>query len=151
MVLRASSLAAVTSLVWSTRLNPTRSASARAACRTATTSAELRISRVSWDSAGISVLRLVQRGSKQGHPALHVERGPHSGKGEAKLYQRNGDGRLHPDHYGCRIEHPGHRGNVREHAADERIDDLERGDVDQNAPGAGGGDPGGEVLLERHG
>ena len=41
------------------------------------------------------------------------------------------------------------RGDVGEHAADERVDHLERGDVDQHALGAGARDLVGQVVLQR--
>src|SRR5215208_6631975 len=138
MVVRARSLADVTSLVWSTRLKPTRSASARVACRTATTSAELRMSRVSCDSAAITVLRKVQRRPEQSHASLYVEGGAHSGERQTELHQGNGHGRLHPYHHRHGIQDPGHGRDVREHSADEGVDHFERGDVDQHAAGAVG-------------
>ena len=83
-------------------------------------------------------------------PLLDVERGAHAGERKAELDQGDGDGGLHADYHRVGVEHPRHRRDVAEHAADERIDDLERRDVDQHAARAVGDDPVGEIVLERH-
>ena len=44
---------------------------------------------------------------------------------------------LHADDHGLGVEDARHAGDVAEHPADERVDHLERGDVDQHALGAG--------------
>ena len=51
----------------------------------------------------------------------------------------------------CRVEHARHRRDVRDHAADERIDDVERRDVDEHAARAGLADARRELILQLHG
>src|SRR3712207_6720157 len=89
-VLRASSLAAVTSLVWSTRLNRNSTAHPRTAWRTATTSDSERMGRDSNRRGGIDVAPGefhvgVQGGPQQLHAALHVQRRAHPGEREPQL------------------------------------------------------------------
>ena len=57
----------------------------------------------------------------------------------------------HPDHHRPGVEDGGDRRDRRDHPADEAVHDLEGGDVDQNAAGAGLDDALGEVLLQREG
>src|SRR5271170_4810780 len=124
-VLRPISLAAVTSLVWSTIPKPASIARARTACRTLTTSSELRTATVSSFSTTKRAPRLVDGLADQGEPLLNVERRAHAGKGKAKLDQGYGDGGPHSNYDRHCVEHPRHRGDIVEHAADERVDDLE--------------------------
>ena len=70
-------------------------------------------------------------------PALDVERGAHARQRQPELDQRDGDRRPHADDHGLGVEHPRHGRDVAEHAADERVDDLERRDVDQHARARG--------------
>src|SRR6187397_2814976 len=95
-VLRASSLAAVTILVWSTRLKPSSFVRRRTACRAMTTSWSVRTGRMSAFKTGIG--RNLGDGRPQSlHPELDVQRGVHAGEREPQLDQRDRDVRLHPD------------------------------------------------------
>jgi hypothetical protein len=84
------------------------------------------------------------------HAALDIERGAHPRERQPELHERDGDRRPHADDHRFGIEHARHRGNVAQHPADERIDHLESGDVDQHAPGVGADDLRREVVLQRH-
>ena len=55
-----------------------------------------------------------------------------------------------PDDDRLGVEHARHAGDVADHPPDERVDHVERGDVDQHAAGSRLGDPAGQVVLERH-
>ena len=59
--------------------------------------------------------------------------------------------RLHPDERGFRTEDLRHARDVGDHASDERIDHLERGDVDQHAPAGMPLNRIGEVVLQSQG
>src|SRR6476469_998537 len=101
MTLRASSLAAVMILVWSTRPRPASSASVRVIWRTLTTSSDDRMSRRSL----LTVVAIVRPRSVQtlldhGHAAFDVERRLDPGEREPELDQRDGDRRPHADHDG---------------------------------------------------
>src|SRR5262249_37967783 len=91
-----SSLAAVTILVWSTRLSPASTARERATCRALTTSSEVRTSRRSL-LGGIFGLRFEARLLNQLHSPLDVQRRLDPGQRQAELDQRDGHGRAHAD------------------------------------------------------
>src|SRR5262245_59089190 len=123
MVLRASSLAAVTILVWSTRLKPISTARCRTAWRTMTTCSEVVSGSVSADTKTIVVtLRGVERRGQQFHAAFHVERRADARQRESELDQRDRDRGAHADHDRLRVEHPRHRRDIAQHPADEGID-----------------------------
>src|SRR5262245_6697190 len=150
-VLRANSLAAVTILVWSTRLRPCATAHSRATCRTRTTSSDDLIDIVSSFATAIDVLLLCSGALEQAHAFLDVERGAHARQREAQLDERNGYRRAHPDDYRFRVQHARHRRDVAEHPADERVHDFQRGNVNQHAPSPCFGDPLSQVVLQRQG
>src|SRR5262245_5821418 len=150
-VLRASSLAAVTILVWSTRLRPCATAHSRATCRTRTTSSDDLIDIVSSFATAIDVLLLCVGALKQAHALLNVERGAHARQREPQLDERNGHSGAHSDDYRFRVQHARHRRDVAEHPADERVHNLERRNVNQHAPRTRIYDPFGQVVLERQG
>src|SRR5262245_21295957 len=106
-VFRASSLAAVIILVWSTRLKPSSVDHLRTAWRTTTTSSEERMSRRSLFDTTIGVLRRApaHRGPQELHAFFHVERGAHPRERQPQLDQRDGDGRLHADHDRLGVQH----------------------------------------------
>src|SRR5262245_60578904 len=108
-VLRASSLAAVTILVWSTRLRPCATANSRAICRTRTTSSDDLIDNVSSFTTAIVVLPLCAGALKQAHAFLDVERGSHARKRESQFDERDGHRRAHSDDYCFRVQHARHR------------------------------------------
>src|SRR6185312_15352480 len=127
-VLRASSLAAVTILVWSTRLKPSSTAQLRTACRTLTMSSEVWTGSFSVRASAIQSLArrrgaVDPRDLQHLHGAFDVQRGPHAAERHAQLDQGDGDGRSHAHHHRLGVEHPRHRGDVAEHAADEGVDD----------------------------
>src|SRR5215468_6370644 len=104
--LRASSLAAVTSLVWSTSENPISCDSFRTSWRASTMSCSL----FSGDSPLVVVMVAdrVYLPTQLRHAPLDVERGRHSGERQAELHQRDRDGRLHAHQHGLRAEDLGH-------------------------------------------
>ena len=69
-------------------------------------------------------------------PRSTFERGLHARQRQSQFDQGDGDRRPHADDHRLGIEHARHRGDVVEHPADEAVDDLQRGDVDQHAFGA---------------
>src|SRR5262245_9425207 len=97
-VLRANSLAAVTILVWSTRLKPSSAAHLRTACRTSTTSLSELAGNVSCFSTAIAVfLPARARPPEQVHSLLDVQGRAHPRQGQAQFDQGDGDGWLHAD------------------------------------------------------
>src|SRR5690349_17354559 len=133
-VLRAISLAAVTILVCSTREKPSSWANLRTAWRARTMSCSvLRGSTSVFVIDGIVVSLLLVAGGHGGtqdaHAPLDVEGGLDAGQREAQLDERDRDGRLHADQDGGRVEDAGHARDVGDHAADERVDHLQGGDV----------------------
>src|SRR6185369_12273181 len=99
-VLRASSLAAVTILVCSTRLKPTSIARLRTTCRALTTSSPLR----TWNvSRSLAIGRLVwscQHFARQGETCIDVQRSADARQRQAELDQRDRDRRAHADDHG---------------------------------------------------
>src|SRR5262249_21399079 len=105
-------------------------------------------------STGIAVTIAVapaERRTEELHALVDVETGANARQRQTELDERDGDGRAHADDDRLGVEHPRHRGDVADHAPDERVDDLERRDVDQHAAGAVAHDAVGEVVLQRHG
>src|SRR4051812_27655465 len=149
-VLRASSLAAVTIFVWSTRLKPSSTARCLTAWRAPTTSSADLTGRSSLRRTGNVAPPAVDAAAQQIHAALDVERRPYPVQRQPELHERDRDGRLHTDDHRLGVEDARHRSDVAEHAADEGIDHLERGDVDEDAFGARADDPGREIVLQRH-
>src|SRR5215210_7688753 len=101
-VLRASSLAAVTIFVWSTRPSPCATAQARTACLTSTTSPSVRTGITSRRRTVIVPLgahphRLPRAGVvaparqhlQQRHPLLDVQRRAHAGERQPELHERD--------------------------------------------------------------
>src|SRR5689334_4951510 len=144
IVLRASSLVAVTIFVWSTRLKPIETAHARASCRTRT------MSSVAFSSKVSSFTTSKTGSSEQFHAALDVQCRPHAAELEAELDERDRDRGTHAHDHGVGIEDARHGSQVVQHSADERIDELERRDVDENSLRPRLDDLLGEVLLQLH-
>jgi hypothetical protein len=96
-------------------------------------------------SAGVGI----ERRAQQRHAAIHVECGLHARQRQPELHQRDGDGRLHADDDGAGAEDPRHARDVRDHAADEAVDDLEARDVDEHAARARRRYPLGQIVLQR--
>src|SRR5215208_325882 len=139
-VLRASSLAAVTILVWSTRLNLSSCVSFRTAWRASTTSCSVRRGRASDLRTAIRDLltgervaapiaarftaRVVNGLAQALHAALDVERRLHAFERQPQLHQRDRHRRPHPDEDGAGVEDARHAGDAGDHPADERVDHL---------------------------
>src|SRR4051794_24364298 len=130
-VFRASSLAAVTTFVWSTSDSPRSSASFRTYWRTATTSSEARIAS-RWGLAWAAMSPVLVRLPQQIHSALDIQSRAHAAQGQSQFDQRDRDRRLHPGHHRVGAEHLRHPRDISEHAPDERVHHLERGDIDQH-------------------
>jgi hypothetical protein len=89
-----------------------------------------------------------RRELQQRHALFDIECGAHAGQVKSSSTERNRDGRRpHSDDDGLRIEHARHRGEVADHPADERVDHVERRDVDQHAARMVLDDPRGSVVL----
>src|SRR4029434_10462931 len=99
----------------------------------------------------VAVLARLERAAQDLHALFHVERGADPGQRQPQLDEGDGDGGLHADHHRLRVEHARDGGDATQHAADEGIHDLERGDVDEHRPRAMLDDALGEVLLKRRG
>src|SRR5262249_23179964 len=110
-VLRASSLAAVTTFVCSTRVKPTATAASRTVWRTRTTSSWVRIGMRSL-RASPGLLPLLERRLDELHALLDVEGGAHPGEREPELHEGDRHRRLHAHHHRLRVEHPRHRRDV---------------------------------------
>ena len=76
--------------------------------------------------AAIGAMVFEQPALEQRHAVLYVQRRADTLKGQAELDERDGNGRTHPDDDGVGVEHAGHRGDVGDHPADERIHHLQR-------------------------
>src|SRR4051812_21517329 len=127
-VLRASSLAAVTILVWSTSPKPRAMAHSRAIWRTRTISSSLRSGTSSSLTTAIAALARLAGHVQEVHSELDVERGAHAGQGEAELDEGDGDRGPHSRHHGVGVEDASHGRDVGQHAADERVHEVEGGD-----------------------
>src|SRR4029450_1362504 len=103
-VLRASSLAAVTILVCSTRLKPTSIARLRTTCRALTTSSPLRTGNVSSSLAIDGFVRTREHFAHQSQARIDVHCRANAGQRQAELDQRDRDCRAHADDHGLRIE-----------------------------------------------
>ena len=117
-MLRASSLVAVTSLVWSMSDSLAATAWVRTAWRTRTTSASLATVWVSVGRCSPSRVVIVartrwtrplrsrgQQPVEQVHAPVDVEGGADAGQVQPQLDQGDGDGRLHADEHGLGVEH----------------------------------------------
>src|SRR4051812_38532859 len=111
-VLRQISLAAVTILVWSTRLNPASTARRRTVWRTFTISTVDRKG-ITSDRTGAIVSPCGRRRLDQRHSSFHVEGCAYTSQREAQFYQRYGHGRPHPHYYRRRPQKFRYRRDVR--------------------------------------
>src|SRR6185436_6505080 len=125
----------VTIFVWSTRPNASSTAHLLTACRASTTSSDDRIWTTSLTVVGIFDLRSrrSERSLEQRHAAFDVERRADAVQRQPELDERDRHGGLHADDDRLGVEDARHLGDVAEHSADEGVDDLERGDVDEDA------------------
>src|ERR1700733_9621788 len=124
-VLRASSLAAVTSLVWSTKESPVRAAASRTRRLTTTMSGSDTTGIVSLSTTDMTGrLMIVERYLQQLHASIDVQSRPHTGKRHTQFHQRDCDCGLHSDDDGLCVKHPRHRGDVAQHSTNERVHNL---------------------------
>src|SRR5262245_5003084 len=102
-------------LVWSTRVRPAATASARVCWRTRTTSSDARMA--SCSALLVVAIDLLQAipPPDQRHAALDIEGGAHAGQRKAQLDQRDGDCRAHAHDHRVGIEDARDRGDVVEH------------------------------------
>src|SRR4051795_4406043 len=136
-MLRATSEMAVASSVWSVELSSSSAASSRARWRAVTTSAS--------DSIAIrlsasTVERLLELRAQQRQPLLEVESRLDVLELHPQLHHREGDLGLDAHDHGLRATQPRHVGDAAQRAGDERVHDVERGDVDDDPAGAVPGD-----------
>src|SRR4051812_47871511 len=129
-MLRTTSEIAVASRVWSVELSSSSPAICRARWRAVTTSASDSIAIRSSASTGEWLLEL---GLQERQPLFEVERGLHVLELHAELHHRERDLGLDPDDHGLRAAQARHVGDAAQRARDERVHDVERGDVDDDA------------------
>src|SRR3569832_532881 len=84
-----------------------------------------------------------------GDALLDIERGLHPLQRQSELHQGDRDRRLHADHHGACIEDAGHGGEIGDDATDERIHQLQRRDVQQDAFRTGLFDFPEQIVLQR--
>ena len=89
-------------------------------------------------------------GLEQGDSLFEVERGVHRLEGQAPRHHGEGDGRPDPDHHGPGAAEPGSRTEAAQGVGGEGVDDVERGDVDDDPAGPSSTDLVHQVLLEAH-
>src|SRR5262249_22528802 len=99
-------------------------ARARTACRTRTTSSELRTATVSFFSTTKRAPSVIDGLADQIEPLVDIERRAHTGERKPELNQGYGDGGAHTDDHAAAGKHTRHGSDIIEHAANERIDDL---------------------------
>src|SRR5262249_54499034 len=127
---------------------PKLTAHFRTAWRTRTISSVERKGRCSAFESDICRTLRVEGRPKHLHASLHVQSGTNARERESELDQSDSHGWPHSNDDSLRIQYSGHRGDVPEHPADERVHNFERGDVDEDSAGTGGDDPVRQILLE---
>src|SRR5215472_8022534 len=151
-MLRASSLPAVTSLVWSTSPKPAQLASARRTCRTRMRSASEAMVTAAGPGTLAASSAIAVESAQECHPLLDVQRGMEMAHRHAKLHEREGHRGLDAYDGGVRAEQSDHADHSRDDAGDEGIDHVEAAHVDERALGCCPRDlPGHLVLYHRHG
>src|SRR5512145_931959 len=138
-------------LVWSTSENFRSMAHWRTDWRTTTMSWPDRMARDSVLTTAMPVASVADGVAEELHASLDVQGGPHPGQPKPQFYQRDGHRRLHTHHHRLGIQHPGHGGDVPQHAADEGVDDLQGRDVDQDPPSPRLHDSPGQIVLQGEG
>ena len=81
-------------------------------------------------------------------PFSTFKRGAHSREGQTQFHEGDGHGRPHPHYHRLGVEDAGHGRDAPEHPADEGVDDLEGGNIDEDGAGARLDDAVGEIFLE---
>src|SRR3954447_2238422 len=145
VMVRATSEIAVASSVWSVELSSSSPASSRARWRAVTTSAS--------DSMAIrlsasTVERLLQLVLQERQAFLEVECRLHVLELHAELDHRERDLGLDAHDHGLGAAQARHVRDPAQRARDERVHDVERGDVDDDPPRAVAGDLGHHVLAQ---
>src|SRR5262249_16611038 len=69
---------------------------------------------------------------KAPHASLDIERRSHTLEPQSQFNECNRDGRLHSNHYRLCIQHAGHGRDIADHPADEGVNHLQRGDVEED-------------------
>jgi hypothetical protein len=82
---------------------------------------------------------------------VDIQSGADAGERQAQLHQRDRDRRAHAHDDGDRVEHPGHRRDIVQHAPDEGVDDFQGRYVDHDAARPIGHDALRQIVLQRHG
>src|SRR5438552_3006130 len=118
--------------------------------RTRTMSSPERTGHRSLLTIGMAIWR-GERDAQQLHALLDVQRRAHTRERQPQLDECDRDRGLHANHHGGGVEDPRHARDVAQHAADERVHDLERRDVDEDAVGPMLDDHLGEVVLKGEG
>src|SRR3954447_12151422 len=130
-MLRATSEIAVASSVWSVLVSSSPAASSRARWRAVTTSESDSIAiRVSAPSA-VTVAQSPPVLQKR-EALFEVERGLDVVEVHAQLHHRERDLRLDADDHRLGAAQTGHLGDRAQGAGDERVHDVQRGDVDDD-------------------
>jgi anti-anti-sigma regulatory factor len=100
--------------------------------------------------ARLDASRVVERGFEQGETLLEVERGVYRLEAQPPRHHGERDRRADPHHHGPGAAEPGGRAEAAQGVGGEGVDDVERGDVDDHAPGPPPADLVHQVLLEPH-
>src|SRR5436309_2792528 len=127
MMLRAISEIASAISVWSVLVNPTLAASSRAFWRAVTISVSCAIAIC---ASSTTVTAQPRDAPQMSHAFLEVERRGDAVERQAQLYHRERDIGLDPDDHGVRAAKPGGVRDRAQRAGRERIEDVERHDVD---------------------
>src|SRR5437867_3889307 len=139
-MLRASSEIAAAMTVWSPLVKPASAATLRPRWRAVTTSTSDAIGTISSSGtvdAPLAPLRALATDSiEEGQAFLEIERGRDALEREAELDHRKGDLGLDPDDDGLRAAQPRHVRDVAQRAHGERVHDVERRHVHDDAAGA---------------
>src|SRR3954452_10818246 len=143
---RATSEIAVASSVWSVEDSSRSAASSRARWRAVTTSASDSIA-MRLSASAATVARLLA-GLEQREALLEVERGLHVLEAHPELHHRERHLGLDADDHRARPAQPRHHRDPAQRPGHERVHDVERGDVDDDAPGAVARDLRHHVVLE---
>src|SRR5215203_1001744 len=145
VMLRATSEIAVASSVWSVELSSRSAASSRARWRAVTTSAS---DSIAMRLSTSTVERLLQLGLQQREPLFEVQGGLDVLELHPELDHREGDLGLDADDHRLGPAQAGHVRDPAQGARDERVHDVERGDVDDDAARPVPGDLAHDVLAQ---
>src|SRR6267378_4649834 len=138
-MLRAISEMAAAITVWSPLENPASAARSRPRWRAVTTSTSAAIG-ISSSSATVDASRAALDAElrllvEEEEAFLEIQGGGHTFEREAELHHREGDLGLNPDDHRFRTAQPRHVRDVPQRTDGERVHYVERGNVDDHAPG----------------